>query len=455
MNRLWVRLSLYFSIFILVGVVMLTVLPRLLLSYNITDLLAQTRDRVITQLEQAYAKEGSWKGISSVLHSYDSLLPRGFGTQPSALVFADTEGNIIYDGTGQREGQGMSANERAQAFPVNVNGSVRGYLMFQALNFKPPAPTADDLTFGLRGLINGLIIVAVIIGGLGLVAGIIVSRQLTAPLSELAETVRTFRQPSIAKRASVKGTIEVREVATAFNQMLDSLVESERLRRNLVGDVAHELRTPLTVLQANIQAILDDLYPLNKTEIQNLQVQTDLLQRLVNDLHELAQAEAHQLPLHLMSANMKDLIQNLVEHFNAVAQAKGVTLCADTPTAPIVASVDPDRIAQVLQNLIQNALIHTPDGGKITVGLSEANQNMLIEVRDTGTGISLEDQKRIFERFYRTDEARSRATGGAGLGLPISKAIIEMHHGTIEVSSDGINEHGTIFSIRLPIERSV
>jgi signal transduction histidine kinase len=455
MNRLWVRLSLYFSIFILCGVVMFAVLPRLLLSYNVSDIMVRTRDRVITQLQEIYAKDGNWTGASSLLHPYDSVLPRGFGTQPSALVFADAEGNIIYDGTGQREDQNMSVNERAKAFPITVNGSVRGYLMFQVLNFTPPLPSGDDLNFGLRGLVNGLIVFAIIAGCTGLAAGIIVSRQLTAPLSELAETVRTFRQPSIAKRASVKGTIEVREVATAFNQMVEFLVESEHLRRNLVGDVAHELRTPLTVLQANIQAILDDLYPLTKTEIQNLQVQTDLLQRLVNDLHELAQAEAHQLPLHMTSADMKDLIQNLVERFNAVAHAKGVTLCADTPVESVVALVDPDRIAQVLQNLIQNSLSHTPDGGKITVDVSQADHNLVIEVRDTGAGISLEDQKRIFERFYRTDEARSRATGGAGLGLPISKAIIEMHHGTIQVSSDGVKGHGTTFSIQLPVERGV
>lgn len=448
MNRLWVRLSLYFSLFILCGIIIVTLLPRLLLNRNVNEVITQTRDGVLSELDTFYREHGDWTGVSSLLHSYDIIIPRGLGTEPVALVFADADGTIIYDGTNQREKKELSISDRAKAFPIQVDGEIRGYLVIQKMVFI--FPFRNDPNLLLVSFLNGLILFALLIGGLGMLAGIIVSRQLTAPLRELAETVRTFRQPFSSKRAPVKGTIEVREVATAFNQMAEALAETERLRRNLVGDVAHELRTPLTVLQANIQAILDDLYPLNKTEMHNLQVQTDLLRRLVNDLHELAQAEAHQLPLHIMQTNMNDFVQSLVEHFNAVTQAEGVTLMAKTPTVPVITPVDPDRMAQVLQNLIQNAVNHTAQGGQITVTLFANAQNIRLEVWDNGRGISLDDQKRIFERFYRTDETRSRATGGAGLGLPISKAIVEMHRGTIHVSSDGLAGHGTTFTVTLP-----
>lgn len=427
---------------------MITMLPRVLLSRNVNEVITQTRDGVVAQLGEFYTTQGDWTGVGSLLHAYDIIIPRGLGTEPVALVFADVDGTIIYDGTGQRGSKPLDAAEQAKAYPIQADGEIRGYLFIQRLVFIFPFKNDPDIL--LVSLLNGLILFALFIGGLGMLAGIMVSRQLTAPLRELAETVRTFRQPFSSKRAPVKGTIEIREVATAFNQMAEALAETERLRRNLVGDVAHELRTPLTVLQANIQAILDDLYPLNKTEIQNLQVQTDLLRRLVNDLHELAQAEAHQLPLHIMQTNMNDFVQSLVEHFSAVTQAEGLTLTAKTPAAPVITTVDPDRMAQVLQNLLQNAVVHSAHGGEITVALSADAQHIRLEVCDDGTGISLDDQKRIFERFYRTDETRSRATGGAGLGLPISKAIVEMHRGTIHVRSDGLAGHGTTFTVTLP-----
>ncbi|MCA0453528.1 MAG: HAMP domain-containing protein [Chloroflexi bacterium] len=449
MNRLWVRLSLYFSIFILGGVVMFSILLLYLLSLNITDSIERNRERVISQVEAYYAENESWNDVENLLRSYDFVTPRGFGAPPSALVFADIDGRIIYDGTHQRDNRPFTPDEQASALSIKVDDLVRGYVVFQNLDFKPPP--GSDPNGDLRGLVNGLVLVGSIAGILGLAAGIMVSRQLTAPLSELAETVRTFRSPNMSKRAPVKGTVEVREVATAFNQMADSLAESERLRRNMVGDVAHELRTPLTVLQANIQAMLDDLYPMNKTEIQNLQTQTDLLRRLVSDLHELAQAEAHQLPLHKMNTDMNELVQSLVDHFNVVTIPQNILLSAEVPPEAIQASVDPDRVAQVIQNLIQNALTHTSEGGKITVGLSAVEGTIQLTVKDTGAGISIEDQQRIFERFYRTDEARSRARGGAGLGLPISKAIVEMHNGTIQVSSDGITGHGTTFTIKIPL----
>ncbi len=448
MNRLWVRLSLFFSLFILIGVIMFALLPRIILETNALGFQAQIRDRIAENLSELYQEKGSWKDVGDVLRSYEMITPRGFGTDFSAILFADADGRILYDGTGQHNQTSLNTDEQVAAVPVKVNEIVRGYLLQEKINFTPPF--GSDPNFLLRNLLNAFVLFALTIGGLGLVAGILISRQLTSPLSDLAQTVRTFRTPNLNKHAAVKGTVEVREVATAFNEMVEALAEAERLRRNLVGDVAHELRTPLTVLQANIQAILDDLYPLNKTEIENLQTQTDLLQRLVNDLHQLAQAEAHQLQLHMMLVNMNELIQSLVDHFDAIVKMKGMTLKTYLPLEPTKVSVDPDRFAQILQNLIQNAINHTPEDGTITVALSTTVTNVVMSVSDTGAGISEEDQKRIFERFYRTDETRSRQTGGAGLGLPIVKAIVEMHKGTISVKSAGMVNQGTTFTVIIP-----
>ncbi|MDX1993591.1 MAG: ATP-binding protein [bacterium] len=452
-NRLWVRLSLVFSLVIGVGVILFILLPRLVFdgtfAPNTWAIRLQAQDRLVEELTALYEDTGNWREAISLLREFDIILPRGIGEPPLTLVFADADGRIIYDGFDIREGIPLTDAERAEAIPVPLYGETRGYLLLQPID---AAQLNADPNFLARGLLNILVPFSLMIGVLSVIAGAIVSRYLTAPLSALAETVRAFGKPNMNLRAPVRGTVEVRDVATAFNEMADALVQAESLRRSLVADVAHELRTPLSVLQANLQALLDGVYPLDKNEIENLQTQTDLLRRLIDDLHELAQAEAHQLPLHFASVELNHLLEGVVERFEAVVAQHDLWLHLNLPDEPLSVNADPDRLAQVLHNLLQNAVAHTQRGG-ITLALYSREDVVQIEVRDTGSGIPPEDQTRIFERFYRTDQSRSRATGGAGLGLAIARAIVEMHDGTISVSSLGAEGFGTTFTVTLPLER--
>jgi signal transduction histidine kinase len=225
------------------------------------------------------------------------------------------------------------------------------------------------------------------------------------------------------------------------------------LRRNMVADVAHELRTPLSVLQGNLRAILDDVYPLEKAEVARLYDQTRLLSHMVNDLHELAQAEARQLPMHFTHTDMADLVENVAGMFAPVAEAEGVGLKVDVGDDLPDVRADSARLSQVMNNLLVNALRHTPKGGCIELRAARENGHVRLDVEDTGEGISRDHLPHVFERFYRADRARSRATGGAGLGLAIAKAIIHSHNGDISVSSEGVAGKGTIFTIRLPVEK--
>jgi signal transduction histidine kinase len=239
-------------------------------------------------------------------------------------------------------------------------------------------------------------------------------------------------------------------VARAFNEMAAGLEEAEQLRRNLIADVAHELRTPLSVLQGNLRAILDDVYPLEKAEVTRLYDQTRLLSRLVNDLHELALAEARQLALNLQETDIARLITTTGDTFAPIAETKGVTLHTDlAPNLPAV-PVDEARLTQVLHNLLNNGLRHTPEHGSITIRAQAEAKVIRIDITDTGDGILPEHLPHIFDRFYRTDPARGRDTGGAGLGLAIARAIVEAHDGQLTVASPGVPGRGSIFTITLP-----
>jgi two-component system OmpR family sensor kinase/two-component system sensor histidine kinase BaeS len=295
---------------------------------------------------------------------------------------------------------------------------------------------------------------AIGIGILGLIFGVVFSRSLTAPLSRLADAARAIGARNFNRHVKPEGSEEMAEVAIAFNSMVDALAESEQLRRNLVADVAHELRTPLSVLQGNLRAILDDVYPLEKGEIARLYDQSRLLNRLVEELRELSQAEAGQLPLNLTHVDPVSLISDTVADFGPAAEAESVTLTTDLPTTLPPLQADTARLSQVLHNLLANALRHTPAGGTITVSAAPSDKAIHLTIRDTGEGISAEHLPHIFDRFYRGDRARARADGGAGLGLAIVRAIVEAHGGTVSAASSGLAGEGSTFVISLPCPKS-
>ena len=230
--------------------------------------------------------------------------------------------------------------------------------------------------------------------------------------------------------------------------MAASLAEAETLRRNLIADVSHELRTPLTIIQGNIQAILEGVYPLEMAQMAGLYDETRLLTRLVDDLHDLALADAGQLRLERTPVNVSDLARTAVGQFDPVAEAAGVKLTLETSEDVPEVLGDADRLAQALRNLLSNAIRHTPAGGQVTMRVGRSGEQVTIQVADTGSGIAPEDLPHVFDRFYRGDKSRSRRGGGAGLGLAITRQLVTAHGGQIEVASTpGL---GTTFTITLP-----
>jgi signal transduction histidine kinase len=265
----------------------------------------------------------------------------------------------------------------------------------------------------------------------------------------LEEGAQAITARDLSHRVPVQGSREIRAVADSFNQMAQRLETAESLRQNLLADVAHELRHPVHILKGNLQAILDDVYPLNKEEIARLVDQTQHLTALINDLHELAQAEAQQLPLHKQATDIAQLVKDVTAVFKPAAAAKQIELQVALLGAMPTIEVDTARMRQVLHNLLDNALRHTPGNGRVHITVEQTEAGLQIKVADSGAGIEPEALPHVFDRFYRTDSARSREQGSAGLGLAIVRAIVESHGGSVTVISPGLHQ-GSTFILTLP-----
>ncbi len=332
---------------------------------------------------------------------------------------------------------GVAARRALQASDINpdeVPAEVREYLQ----QLRPDRPAVELTTL------------IIVMGSIAIAAGAWLSRSLTAPLNELGEAAQAIGAQDLSQRVRVGGTAEIQAVAARFNAMAEHLEKEETLRRNLLADVAHELRHPVHVLQGNLQAILDGVYPLTPEEIARLLDQTHHLSALINDLHELAQAEAHQLPLQIETVDMAGLVKETAESFRAQAVEKGIDLRVELLGAQASLQADPARLRQACANLLTNALTYTPSGGRVWVRAAVRAGAYEIEVRDNGAGITPAQLPFVFDRFYRGDGARSRDQRGVGLGLAIVKAIAEAHGGEVTVESAGPGG-GSTFGLRLPL----
>jgi len=236
-----------------------------------------------------------------------------------------------------------------------------------------------------------------------------------------------------------------------------ALDESERQRKNMVADVAHELRTPLAVLQGNLQALLDDLYPMDKAELSRLYDETRLLSRLVDDLRDLALADAGQLGLNVQAVDASALAADVGESLGLAAEAQDVELGLDLEDGLPPVQADPDRLSQVLRNLVTNALRHTPPGGTVTLSVRRHGEFLRFVVADTGEGIEPGELAHVFDRFWRADRSRSRDGGanganervGSGLGLAIAQSLVRAHGGQMWAESDrGV---GSRFALTIPL----
>jgi two-component system sensor histidine kinase BaeS len=263
---------------------------------------------------------------------------------------------------------------------------------------------------------------------------VILARMLARPLAEIGAAARRIADGDYAARVPREGPEELASLADSFNQMAASLEEQERMRRDFIASAAHELRTPLTNLQGYLEALRDGVITADRATYESLHEEADRLVRLSRSLDALAEGDAGTSPAHLVELDLTAAIRMALDLAAPSIERAGLRLVQDVPPL-LPARADPDRLAQVLANLLSNAVRYTPRGGTVTVRAERGPADVLVSISNTGDGIPAEDLDRVFERFYRVEKSRDRARGGAGIGLAIVKQLVESTGGHVGAES--------------------
>jgi two-component system sensor histidine kinase BaeS len=331
--------------------------------------------------------------------------------------------------------------------PVRVDGDIVALVRMRAAN---PIPDENDVRF-LRAQYQGIAAVAVALILLALASAWWLARQWAGPLAAVTRATASIAQGQLAVRVPPARNDEIGDVVRNVNLMAESLQRMEGARRRWIADISHELRTPLTALRGEIEALLDEIRPLNREALVSLRGEVLRLGALIDDLHLLAMADLQSLPCHFVDADAADIVQDALPQFEARAAAAGLKLAwATAPSSPLPVCWDPQRIRQLLSNLLENSLRYTDSPGSISLSLQSVGENLRFTIDDSGPGVAADDLVHLFEPLYRADSARNRNTGGSGLGLAICEAIVRAHGGQIAAHSSQLG--GLQVEVLLPIE---
>ena len=495
MRSLWIKLVSAFAAIILIGVVINSLLINQVTQSQFSQYVSETglawATRLAPSLASYYAQNGSWQGVdrylgapltmmSGIQAGSNTAQPNGmgsgmmgnnemwnggmqdwmgssgmgdmWGTMDIRLILADNQGKVVADTAQSDVNRQLSPTDLQAGIPLQVNSQPVGTLLAVSTI---PVNRSIGSDF-LNAVKQSTWISGLITGVLGLLLGFFLFRQIVAPIQAVTGAASKIAAGQLHQRIQVKSYDEVGTMARTFNQMADSLEHDQKLRRNMIADIAHELNTPITVLQANLEAIVDGVLPMNKDEVVSLRDETALLARLVADLRLLSLAEAGQLKLEKTTISIPELFQRAVEPLKMQAEEHRINISVNASKDLPNVSIDPDRMSMVLRNLISNALRYTPPNGRIDLHAEHKDGTITLQVSDSGSGIQAKDIPNIFDRFYRADKSRSRNSGGSGIGLAIVKQLVEAHHGNVRVDSpiysnaEGIG-YGTCFTIRFPL----
>jgi signal transduction histidine kinase len=301
----------------------------------------------------------------------------------------------------------------------------------------------------LNAINQGFLIATLAALVLGLAMSYFIARGLSRPLSQLTSAAESIEGGDYSRRVEVGGAAEIEELAHAFNSLAESLRTNEKLRRNMVADIAHELRNPLASIKAQLEAWQDGVMDHDGETVVSLAEDVDVLARLVEDLHQLSVVESGQMELERMPVDAAEAVAGIGAKFAHELEAGKIEFTAEIEDDLPPVDADPVRLSQVLGNLVKNAITHTPPGGKITAGARLEGSMVEFSVSDTGTGIAPEDLQFIFERFYRAERARERATGGAGIGLTVARSLVVAHGGSVRAESEP--GRGTTIYFTIPV----
>lgn len=397
--------------------------------------------RIQQMMQRSYSVGGNWESAQAVAETVGRLYGRH-------IVVADSRGRIVGDSQlrSGRPWQSGRPDNRFRAVRGQI-GDVGSFLVQDSdgsEEFPEPPLSRFAVTINRALIYAGI---AAVLGGLLMVS--VLSGRTLAPVRTLSTAARRLGGGDLSQRVPAPGQDEVGQLGRSFNSMASGLERAEQQRKNLVADVAHELRTPLSNIQGYVEAMRDGVLAPNEETLNTVHAQTLHLARLVEDLRLLAQTESEDFRLNLEPESLGDVMRHAVEGFRARSSSMDVGLSLDIPKELPTLVIDRTRISQVLGNLLENAVRHSPSGGEVVIRASMSEGRVVVTVADGGDGIAPEDLTRVFDRFYRADPSRTRATGGAGLGLTIAKKIVEAHGG--EIRAESVEGQGSRFIFELPV----
>lgn len=435
---------------LLVGIILVVALAIGTLGFVVNRTTRKNFDQYISQdqalkyqrlaltLSSYYEETGSWRGVQSLIDEIEK-------TYNSEIVIANDQGSII-SSTAQNLTGNVAPNELGLKIATLGKGeNPAGFLYLKDRN-------RSNIEEIFLSSVNSAVLLSVIIALITSISLILYySRKTLAPIQDLTAAAEKIKQGELDQEVTVNSRDEVGKLASAFNSMAEQLRKQERLRRNMVSDVAHELRSPLTKSHGYLEALKEGALEPDEKVINALYRNSAVLKKLIDDLHDLARAEAGQLNLEREVVLLGDVLSATLEAIRFRLEDKDINIEVDLSNDLLV-KVDPDRFQQVLRNLIDNAITYSDKGGVIKINGKVRDNQVELKVVDNGEGVPEKDIPHIFERFYRVDRSRSRETGGTGLGLTIAKEIVEAHDGEIEVTSQ--KGEGTTFTIYLPKART-
>ncbi|MGD0613125.1 MAG: ATP-binding protein [Anaerolineales bacterium] len=423
--------------------------------------LNQSLDRFVSDAGLYYQINGSWKGVLNYFNLRDAApSPGSPGPQTSApqpgpgggqapsptfnFMLADAGGQVLIPAGTYQVGESVPSAKLAKGTPVDVNGKQVGTVL--VIGSTPPLGTLETQYLNRTNL--ALLYAALGAALVALVLGIILARTLTHPVRDLTAAIHAMARGDLKQSVAITSGDELGELAAAFNQMSSDLDRLSRSRQQMTADIAHDLRTPLTVIGGYVESMHDGVLKPTPERFDIIHAEVQHLERLVEDLRTLSQADAGELSLNREAVLPSVLLERTVRSYGALAVEKKIELEIQSEPGLPPLSLDPDRMAQVFGNLITNALRYTPEGGRIRLTAARAEKTLVLAVQDNGRGIPAEDLPHIFDRFYRADPARSQA-GESGLGLAIAKSIVEAHGG--KISAESQVGQGTTIKISFPL----
>ncbi len=418
----------------------------------------QARDHFVADMAFYYETNGSWDGVLAYYQQRNAVRtpfnpgpdgPPGPGSQnqPQRPSFAltDQNGRVLVPAGDYVENATAPASAVAQGTAVTVNNVRVGTVL--AVGSPPPLGGLEQRYLNRTNL--ALLYAALGASAVALVLGIVLARALTRPIRALTTAIRAMARGDLKQSVAVSSKDELGELALAFNQMSADLDRLLKARRQMTADIAHDLRNPLTVIGGYVESMRDGVLSPTPERLEAMQAEVRHLERLVDDLRLLAQADAGELILNRETVSVPTLLDRAAQSYQPLADKLGVHLSIDAESELPEIQADPERLVRVLGNLVSNSLRYTPAGGRIVLAAHRQNgEGVRLEVIDNGKGIAPEALPYVFDRLYRADSARS-GSEESGLGLAIAKSIVEAHAGTITAQSTPGER--TMMTIVLPV----